>query len=49
MQIPHEVAVQQRSEDSSSAEDKYFCGMGVLSSEPKRCRVLVVDFVNMFV
>ena len=49
VQIPHEVAVQQRAQDSSSAEDKHFSRVSIFCSEPERCRVFMVDLVDVLI
>lgn len=49
MQVPHEVAVQQWSSNRASTEDGDLSGMGIFSCKTERCRIFVVNFVNVLV
>ena len=49
VEVVTERAVEDRAADRTSAEDHDLRGVRVLSREPKRCRVLVVDLVDVLV
>ena len=49
MEILCEVAVQQWTTDSASSQDENFSGVSVFSGQSKRCRVFVMNFVNVLV
>ena len=49
MQVPHKVAVQQRSTHRTHTEDGDFGGMSKFSCKAKGCRILMVHFVDVFV
>lgn len=49
VQVATEHGVQDGANNRAGAEDEDLCRVGVLSGETERCRVLVVDFVNVLV
>jgi hypothetical protein len=49
VEIPGEVAIQERASDGTSAENHDFSGMSVFCGETEGSRVFVVNFVNVFI
>ena len=49
MEVACKVTVKHGSSDRASAENEHLGGVGVLGSKTKRCRILVVELVNIFV
>ena len=49
VKVARKVAIKHGTCDGTRTKDKYLCGVGVLGSQAKRCRVLVVQLVNMLV
>lgn len=49
VQVAAEHGVQDGADNRAGAEDEDLCGVGVLSGETERCRVLVVDLVDVLV
>lgn len=49
VEVPHEVAVQQRSGNGSSSKDEYLSWVRVFSCKTERCGVLVMYFVDVLI
>ena len=49
VQVLREEHVQKRAKDRARTENEDLSRMGVFSCKAKRCRVFVVDFVNVLV
>jgi hypothetical protein len=49
VQVTRVPAVQYRSSNGTSAKDENFSRVGIFGGEPKRCRILVVELVNVFI
>ena len=49
VEVPREVAIEERSQNCACSQNHNLSGVGILCSETERCRVLVVDLVNVLV
>ena len=49
VKVARKVAIKHGTCDGTRAKDKHLCRVGVLGSQAKRCRVLVVKLVNILV
>lgn len=49
VQVTSVPAVQDRSSNSTSAKNEDFSRVGIFSSKTERCRILVMNLVNMLV
>jgi len=49
VEVLREEAVNQRTENGSSPQNEDFCGVSVFSCQSERCRVLVVNLMNVLI
>lgn len=49
VEVSGEIAIKKGAENGACTQDGNFCGMRILCSESEGCRVLVMDFMDVFI